>query len=338
MSAGSGVLARFLHVLILAAAGWAWRLPPGFPAPRVPADNPMSREKVELGRRLFYDKRLSGNATQACASCHQPGRAFTDGRAHALGSTGEAHPRSAMGLANVAFGASLTWLNAGHKRLEDQMLVPLLGEMPLEMGLRGHEEEVLARLRADPLYSKLFAASFPGEAEPLSLVSIPKAIASFERTIFSGDSPYDRLVWKDDRGALSDSARRGMALFFSDRLACSKCHAGFTFSGPVTWEGGPPAGATFHDNGLGGKFRAPTLRNIAVSAPYMHDGRFATLEEVVDHYAKGGTATPNRSPLVRGFGITEGGKRDVVEFLKSLTDEAFLSDPALSDPWRPRVP
>jgi cytochrome c peroxidase len=338
MSAGSGTLARFLHLLILAAAGWSWRLPPGFPAPRVPEDNPMSAEKVALGRRLFYDVRLSGNGTQACSSCHQQKRAFTDGRARALGSTGETHPRSAMSLANAAYGASLTWIDAGHRRLEDQMLVPLLGEVPLEMGLKGHEDEAVARLRADPLYSSLFTAAFPGAAEPRSLVNIRKAIASFERTILSGDSPYDRLVWKDDRGALSEAGRRGMALFFSDPLACSKCHAGFTFSGPVDWEGAPPPEATFHDNGVGGKFRAPTLRNIAITSPYMHDGRFATLEDVVEHYARGGTASPDRSSLIKGFTVTESEKHDLVEFLKSLTDEAFLTNPSLSDPWPQRNP
>lgn len=238
-----------------------------------------------------------------------------------------------MSLANAAWNASLTWLDAGHRTLEEQMRVPLLGEKPLEMGLRGHEGNALARLRADPVYPPLFTAAFPADPEPVSLPNVVKAIASFVRTIVSGDSPYDRLVWKDDRGALSDSARRGMTLFFSGRLACSKCHAGFTFSGPATWEGGPGSPPAFHDNGLGGKFRAPTLRNVAVTAPYMHDGRFATMEEVVDHYAKGGTASPERSPLVRGFAISGSEKRDLVEFLKSLTDEAFLHDPAFSDPW-----
>lgn len=316
------------------AAGFSWRLPPGFPPPRVPPDNPMSGEKVALGRRLFYDARLSGNGTQACASCHRQEHAFTDSRPRAVGSTGETHPRGAMSLANAAYSVSLTWLDAGHAKLEDQLLVPMFGEKPMEMGLKGHEKEALARLEADPLYSRLFAAAFPDDAEPVSLLNVRKAIASFVRTIISGDSPYDRLVWKDDRGALSEPARRGMALFFSERLSCSKCHSGFTFSGPAVWEGGPKIEPTFHDNGLGARFRAPTLRNVAVTAPYMHDGRFATLEEVVDHYAKGGTASPGRSPLVRGFSITEAEKGDLVEFLKSLTDQELLRNPLLADPWK----
>ncbi len=294
----------------------------------------MSGEKVALGRRLFYDVRLSGNEAQACSSCHQQKRAFTDGRSRAIGSTGETHPRGAMSLANAAYAASMTWIDAGQRTLEDQMLVPLLGETPREMNLGGHENEIAARLGVDPLYSKLFSDAFPGEREPVNLGNIRKAIASFERTIISGDSRYDRLVWRDDRGALSGAARRGMALFFSSRLACASCHAGFTFSGPAVWEGGPKAESTFHDNGLGGRFGAPTLRNIAVTAPYMHDGRFATLDEVVDHYAKGGTASPGRSPLVRGFSITAAEKSDLVEFLKSLTDEELLRNPELSDPFK----
>jgi cytochrome c peroxidase len=293
----------------------------------------MTVGKVALGRRLFYDVRLSGNGTQSCASCHQLERAFTDARARAIGSTGESHPRGAMSLANVAYAASLTWIEAGPRNLEEQMLVPLLGETPREMNLGGHEMEIAGRLGADPLYSSLFSDAFPGERGPMNLRNVQKAIASFERTIISGDSPYDRLVWRDDRGALAEPARRGMALFFSERLSCSKCHAGFTFSGPAAWEGGPKPEPVFHDNGLGGRFRAPTLRNVAVTAPYMHDGRFATLEEVVDHYAKGGVASPGRSPLVRGFGITEAEKHDLVEFLKSLTDEGFLGNPELSNPF-----
>jgi len=239
-----------------------------------------------------------------------------------------------MSLANAAYAASLTWIDAGKRSLEDQMLVPLLGEKPREMNLGGREQEVAARFAVDPLYSKLFSEAFPGEREPVSLGNIRKAIATFERTIISGESPYDRLVWTDDRGALSEPARRGMALFFSERLSCSKCHAGFTFSGPVAWEGGPEPGPTFHDNGLGGRFRAPTLRNVAVTAPYMHDGRFATLEEVVDHYAGGGVPSPGRSPFVRGFRITESEKHDLVEFLKSLTDDELLGRPELSSPFR----
>ena len=299
----------------------------------MPADNAISAEKVALGRRLFYDVRLSGNGTQACASCHQQSRAFTDARARAVGSTGELHPRGAMSLANAAYSASLTWIAAGQRRLEDQMLVPLLGESPREMNLGGRETEIVSRLGGD-VYSKLFSDAFPGEREPVNLRNVQKAIASFERTLLSGNAPYDRLVWKDEREALSPAARRGMALFFSERLACSKCHSGFTFSGPVAWEGRPPPDPAFEDNGVGGRFRTPTLRNIAVTAPYMHDGRFATLGAVIDHYSSGGAPSASRRALVRGFAVTEGEKADLIAFLESLTDAGFLEDPLLADPWK----
>jgi cytochrome c peroxidase len=351
MSAGSFFFALLFSVLLPAA--WSWDLPPGFPAPRVPPDNPMSAEKVELGRRLFFDRRLSGNATQSCASCHEPSRAFTDGRARAVGSTGESHSRSAMSLANAAYAVSLTWADPGRRSLEDQALVPMMNEHPVEMGLKGREKEVLARVGAEPVYAGLFPLAFPGDRAPVTLSNVRKAIASFERTLISGNSPYDRLVWRDDRQALSVSARRGMDLFFSGRLQCARCHGGFTFSGPVVWNGGPDFAPAFVHNGLEqgsdasdpglftlshkredrGRFRAPTLRNIARTAPYMHDGRFATLSEVIDHYARGGTPSANRSSLVRGFAITDADKNDLIAFLESLTDDAFLTDPRFTDPW-----
>jgi len=317
----------------------------------------MSPEKRELGRRLFYDTRLSGNATQSCASCHQPARAFTDGLAHALGSTGQSHPRSAMSLANVAFSASLTWADPGTRSLEKQARVPMENQHPVEMGLKGHEREVLARLRAEPVYRDLFARAFPNDRAPISLSNARRAIACFERTILSGDSPYDRYVWKDDRSGMSEAALRGMTLFFSERTNCSKCHAGFTFGGPAVWRGGGAARPAFASNGLApqsagassdaadpglakvtgrrkdrGRFRVPTLRNVALTAPYMHDGRFATLAEVIEHYARGSDPS-NRSALVPGFTATEEEKKALIAFLESLTDEKSLAGPDFADPW-----
>jgi len=286
----------------------------------------MSAEKVALGRRLFYDRRLSGNGLQSCASCHEQARAFTDGRSRALGSTGQLHPRGAMSLANAAFSRSLTWVKAGRLTLEEQALGPLFNEHPIEMGARGREGEILERLRAEPVYRDLFPRAFPEARDPFTFAGIRKAIASFERTILSGKSAYDRFVWDDDRAALSDSARRGMALFFSKRLDCGKCHEGPALSGTKR---------LFANNGLGDRrFRIPTLRNVSATAPYMHAGRFATLDAVIDHYARGGTPGKNRSPLISGFPLTPQEKCDLIAFLESLTDEDLLKNPALSDPWR----
>ncbi len=330
---------------------WIWQLPAGFPEPLVPADNPMSTAKVELGRRLFGDTRLSGNETLSCAGCHHPELAFTDGRGRARGATGELHPRSSMSLLNVAYNRTLTWADPTVDSLEEQMLTPMFGEHPVELGLAGMQETVVARLRAAG-YHDAFAAAFPEASEPLIFDHVIQAIAAYERTLFAGSSPYDRWLFFDE--PLAEPARRGMRLFFSERLACSACHVGFNLSGPVVHAGDPEAEPEFHNTALYnrdgggsyppdnvglyghtglpedmGKFRAPTLRNIALTAPYMHDGSVATLEEVVDHYAAGGrnlglgeTAghNPLKSPRMHGFELTETERADLLAFLASLTD------------------
>src|SRR4030095_14594304 len=172
-------------------AAYKWNLPPGFPQPRVPADNPMSDAKVELGRYLFYDKRLSFNQKQSCASCHQQSRAFTDGRAHAVGSTGEVHPRSSMSLVNVAYFPALTWANPTLTELEAQALVPMFGDRPVELGMKGREDLLLSRVKKVPEYQRLFPAAFPDEKDPFTVTLLVKALSCFQRTILSGDSPYD---------------------------------------------------------------------------------------------------------------------------------------------------
>jgi cytochrome c peroxidase len=345
------------------ASPWVWSLPAGFAAPSVPPANPMSEAKVALGRRLFYDRRLSGNGTQSCGSCHLQALAFTDGRAVSTGSTGQPHRRSAMALANVAYARTLTWANSLLGTLESQALVPMLGENPVELGSPG---DLLTRLLADPAYPALFAAAFPGKAGPWDVLDVVRAIAAFERTLVSGDSPYDRFA-RGDPSALSAAAQRGLALFRSDRLRCAACHSGFAFMEGAPPPGAPPAAVPYRntglydEDGLGaypasdtgladltgdpadmGKFRVPSLRNVAVTAPYMHDGSVATLGDAVDAYAAGGRSarlrgkpSPLRDPLVSGFSITPEEKADLVAFLESLTDRGFLSDPRFSDPFAP---
>ncbi len=336
-------------------------VPRGFPLPVVPATNVPTREKVELGRYLFYDRRLSGNGTQSCADCHQQARAFTDGRARAIGSTGEDHFRSSMALANSAYVVALTWGNPAMQTLEQQALVPLMNETPVEMGVKNRESIVLARISDVPEYKTLFAAAFPHEPNAFAFANIAKAIASFERSILSGRSRYDRFVFDGDAHALTDAEQRGMRIFFGDRARCGTCHSGITFAGGGAYaEKARPdpsfentalynldgAGA-YPDRDLGlarathdcndvGRFRVPTLRNIAVTAPYMHDGSIATLAEVIDHYAKGGRAgdrNPLRSSAMQPFTITADEKQDLIAFLRALTDEELLVDARLSDPW-----
>lgn len=356
-----------------ASGAWVWDLPETVPPPRVPEDNPMSEAKVELGRFLFYDTKLSGNQTQSCGSCHQQALAFTDRLAQAEGSTGEEHPRSSMSVANAGYAASLTWANPAVVRLEDQALVPMFGTDPVELGLEGMEDELLRRLRDDERYPEMFAEAFPKALDPISLDSITKAIAAFQRALLSFDSRYDR--WNEgDETALTASEQRGMALFFggstaagaTDALECFHCHGGFLLSQSVDHDGNEFNQQTFFNNGLynldedgsypegneglfditndpadKGKFKPPSLRNIAVTAPYMHDGSIATLEEVVEHYARGGRLlesgdgkeNPNKSSFIKGFFINEQEKADLIAFLHALTDNKLLTDPAFSDPF-----
>jgi cytochrome c peroxidase len=348
-----------------------WDIPTPFPRPPVPSDNPMSVAKVELGRRLFYDARLSVTRAQSCGSCHRQEFAFTDGAAQATGTTGEVHPRGSMSLANVAYSPALAWANPTMQSLEQQALVPMLGTNPVEMGMHGLEGRLISELRADTLYQRLFPRAFPTDDSVFTVNNVARAIASFERTMLSMRSPYDRYRYGGDTNAISASAKRGEAFFFSGQKgACLQCHGGWNFSGGIRYEARPDAPPTFFNTGLYnvagefsypepntglheftkrpqdvGKFRAPTLRNIAVTAPYMHDGSIATLGAVLEHYAAGGrTVTsgvhagvgrdnPNKAPNVRGFAMTAADKRDLIAFLETLTDSTFLKNRALSDPW-----
>ena len=353
-------IAVFIVVAGIRAASLEQYLPDGFPAPLIPDDNLPTEARVELGRHLFFDVRLSADGTFSCATCHQPAHAFTDRRPRAIGVTGEVHPRGSMSLANVAYNTSLNWADPTLKRLEEQMVIPMFSVSPVEMGLSGREEEVLLRILQEPAYPPLFEAAFAGEPEPITVDNIILAIASFERTLISGASPYDRYVYWDEKETFSQSAQRGMTLFFSDRLRCSACHSGFNLSGPVAYQGSPPPQEVFHNTALFnldgkgaypdddpgllthtrdprdmGKFRAPTLRNIALTAPYMHGGSLATLEAVIDHYARGGRAagSPLKSELLAGFEISAAEIEDLVAFLESLTDETFIHDPRFQSPW-----
>ena len=342
---------------------YTWSLPEGFPLPSVPADNPMTPEKVELGRQLFFDSRLSGDGTVSCASCHAPERAFTDGQGRATGIHGSIHPRSAMSLTNVAYNATLGWDDPNLTQLEDQILVPLYNTDPPEMGLTGREEEVLARFRGDPRMKRHFLSAFPGDDEPVSIDNIIYALASYERTLISGNSAYDRWAYQGKTDGLDEDQRAGARLFFSKRLSCFRCHAGFNFSGPVRYEGSESPDAIFHNTGLYnedgrgaypepntglhrhsgqpgdmGKFRAPTLRNIALTAPYMHDGSIPDLAAVIDHYGAGGrhrlqrpqSVTPMdgplTDPLLTGFELTPEEKKQLIAFLHALTDETFIRE------------
>jgi cytochrome c peroxidase len=329
----------------------------------------MTVEKVELGRHLFYDPRLSHNETQACASCHLQSAAFSDPSARSRGSTGEQTPRSSMSLANVAYASTLTWANPLLLDLESQALVPMFGDTPVELGLRS-ETELVERLRDVERYRELFGEAFPEAAEPITLEHTLQALASFERTLISGRSDFDRYLYDGVADAISESAKRGHALFNSEKLECFHCHLGFSLTDHVHWQDKAFFTRPYHNTGLYnldetgaypepntgtysvtaeprdmGRFKAPTLRNIAVTAPYMHDGSIQTLDEVLDHYQAGGrtiesgpyagdgSQNPNRSTLIRSFELSETERKDVLAFLESLTDHGFLTDKRFSNPW-----
>jgi len=366
---------RLLPALLLAGAvhaqseaPWVWRLPPDVPPPRVPADNPMSAAKVELGRHLFYDRRLSVNGTLACAGCHEQRRAFSDGRALAVGATGEKTGRNAQQLSNVAWHATYTWANPALTTLERQVLVPIFGTDPVEMGVDdGNREAILGRLRADPAAVARFAAAFPGEPAPLNFANVAKALAAFQRTLISFDSRYDRAQRGELR--LTAAEARGRDLFFGERAECFHCHSGFNFNDQAVHARSREAPTPFHNTGqydLDGRgayppgnrgvyeisgrpedmgaFRAPSLRNVAVTAPYMHDGSLKTLAEVVRTYAAGGRLTrhgplagdgrrnPYKSELIGSIRLSPREQAELVAFLKTLTDERFLHDPRFADP------
>ncbi len=350
------IVAGLLAILEASAAeDWAWDLPPGFPVPQVPAENPMTKAKVELGRRLFFDPRLSVTGAYACASCHDPARAFTDGRARALGATGEIHPRGTMPLVNVGYNASFGWANPEIRDLEAQAEIPLFRRGPVELGLLGRAGEVMQELENDAGMRAAFQQAFPESEKRFSVLHVRRALAAYQRTLISANSAYDRYVFYDEKEAMSASARRGMEIFFSDRAGCAGCHPAPLFMSPAVYVG-TAAEPRFHNTGLYnldgegrypeggtgvfehtrrpgdmGRFRVPTLRNVARTAPYMHDGSIPTLDEVVLHYASGGrnrgpageraARNPFQSAELKAFELSARERGDLVAFLESLSDE-----------------
>lgn len=319
---------------------YQWNLPKGFPIPYVPPDSPMTAAKVELGRYLFYDARMSVNGKASCATCHKQELAFTDGRATGLGATGESHTRGAMSLVNVAYSGSLTWVDQRLSRLEDQALVPMFGDHPIELGLAQGAPAFIGTIRADAKYRSLFTAAFAQDADPFTIPNVTRAIASFERSIVSARSPYDRYHYGGDDSAVSESAKQGEKLFFNQHLHCFRCHGGFNFSDATVSEQNADRRIAFHNTAVNlasndtAKFKTPTLRNIAVTAPYMHDGSIPTLDAVIDHYAAGGRAhsNPNKDPLIGGFEISAEDRKNLIAFLETLTDRELLRDPRFADP------
>lgn len=300
-------------------------VPEGFPLPQFPADNALTPARFALGKRLFYDVVMSRDSSVSCASCHAPSKAFSDTVALSPGAGGAAGKRNAPTLANVAYHPYFT-REGGVPTLEMQILVPIQEHNEFDFNILS----IADRLKTDTAYIRLSREAYGRDPD---FYIITRGLACFERTLISGESRYDRFAVLGQTNALTAAEQRGMALFFSEKTNCSTCHSGFNFSNYAFENNG--LRETYDDLGrfrLTGdtsdmaRFKVPTLRNVGLTAPFMHDGSLPTLERVVEHYNSGGKQHPQRSPLVRPLGLTLGERADLVAFLKSLTDEHFASN------------
>jgi cytochrome c peroxidase len=303
--------------------GLGIEVPDYFPKMPVPEDNQFTSARILLGRQLFFDKNISKDSTVSCGSCHLPEKAFTDGLALSPGVEGRTGNRNTMPLFNAAYHSSFFW-DGGVPSLELQVIAPI--ENPLEMDIS--IDEVLQRLNGDPQYVQMFNEAYGRNPD---LFSLTRAIACYERTLISGASKYDRYFYLREFGALNSQEVRGMELFLSDDSHCATCHNGFHFSN-FNFEnngfknnydadkGRQRITLNYYDTG---KFKVPSLRNVGLTAPYMHDGSMATLEEVVEHYNNGGTGHWNQSPHVHPLNLNEQQKADLVAFLKALSADVI---------------
>ena len=307
--------------------------PLGLPSVPVPSDNPMTAEKIALGKQLFFDGRLSADYKVSCASCHDPAKGFSNGEPFATGVGGKKGGRSAPTVINTAYGSLQFW-DGRAKSLEDQALGPI--QNPIEMTMK--LEDVVKRLNGIEGYKTQFKKVFGSDGATAD--GIAKAIAAYERTVISGNAPFDRFKAGDQK-ALSEQAQRGQKLFFG-KAHCSACHAGPNFTDNSFHNVGVGMDQKDFDKGRAdisqlsgdtGAFKTPTLREIAKSGPYFHDGRAKTLEDVIDHYAKGGIPNEWLDEEIFNIKIAPGEKADLIKFLVE-----GLSSPDYPDDKAPKLP
>lgn len=313
-------------VIPLETDEYVLHVPAGFYSPDIPADNVLTKSRIALGKRLFYDPALSADSTRSCGSCHAPHLAFSDSTAVSLGIDNRAGTRNAPTLANVAYQKKLL-REGGVPTLEMQILVPIQEHNEFDFNIL----LVAERLQKMPEYVLMAKKAYERE---LDAFVITRSIAAFERTLLSGDSPYDQYAFQAKNSALSAAEKRGLELFQSERLNCSKCHGGFLFTNQDFTNNGLyevyPDSGRIRLTGLEsdrGVFKVPSLRNVAITAPYMHDGSLPTLETVIEHYQTGGKSHPNKSPLLKPFSLTAQERADLLAFLHSLTDQKFITNP-----------
>jgi len=313
----------FICLLFSFAIDYSLQLPKGFPEPYIPEGNALTESRIELGKKLFFDTILSRDSTLSCASCHIPQFAFTDRRAKAIGIRQQEVSRNTPTLTNVAYQDKFL-LDGLNPSLEAQVNIPIHEKKEFDFSII----IVAERMKKNPDYVRMSKQAYNSLPSPKVITN---AIAAYERTLISGNSPYDKYTYHSDSTALSPSQKRGLELFYN-RLYCSECHGGFNFTkGDLTNNG---LYLHYADSGrmrlFGNEidraiFKVPTLRNIAVTYPYMHDGSVSTLEEVVEHYAMGGMPHQNKSPIIQPFKLSNEEKKDLISFLHALTDSSFLS-------------
>jgi cytochrome c peroxidase len=303
-----------------------YSLPPkGFPPIAFPPDNPYNSSKERLGRYLFFDKILSRNYTYSCANCHNPRYAFSKNVPNPLTINGFPLPRNVISLANVVYRKLLNW-----DGVEISLEEAIYHDFYSPLFFDNDTNEIFTRLSSHPHYPKMFEEAFGKGTKPYPYLAA-KAIATFVRTLVSGTSPYDKFI-NGDTSALSEKQKVGMKLFFSERANCSKCHSGFLF----TDEQFHNTGTTNHYFDFGryyitqdykdrSKFKTPSLRNVELTSPYLHDGTYSTLEKVIENYSKGGYSFFNKDSIVKPLNLTQYEKEALIEFLKSLTDWEFLN-------------
>ncbi len=321
--------------------------PPHFVKMLLPADNPLTEEGVALGRMLFYDPILSSSDTLSCGSCHAPQKALSDGLALSRGAAGRQGVRSSLSLANVGYYYKNLFWDGRSASLEAQALIPIMEVHEMNSDWASIE----GKLRNHDAYPELFRKAFGiKEKAAITRLLVAKALAQFERTLISADAKYDQVL--AGKAEFTAAEARGREIFFDSSTElpaseCSHCHVDPLFTNLDFFNNGiekvdglndfPDAGrgkitGIKYDNG---KFRVPTLRNLELTAPYMHDGRFETLEQVLEHYISGGHFAENLNPNVRHLHFSERDKADLIAFLKTLTDTSFIHNPAFANPFKP---
>ncbi|HRG84859.1 MAG TPA: cytochrome c peroxidase [Chitinophagales bacterium] len=317
--------------IIVEPDAYVLNVPSGFVFPNIPEDNPLTTAKIALGKKLFYEKALSVDSTISCGTCHKQEFAFSDNVAVTAGVEGRLGFRNAPTLTNIAWSPEML-MDGGNPTLETQVYVPIEThfEMDFNMVL------LVNRLNADDEYVDAFNNVFGTNPDPFG---ITRALAAFERTIISGNTRFDQYYYQGKTEVLNEQEINGMQLFFSPALKCASCHSGYLFT-DFTYQNNGFFADYSADSGRArisllsedvGKFKVPTLRNIALTGPYMHNGQINSLEAIIDSYANGGSGHVNQSELIQGFVLTAQEKENLILFLNTLTDNQFINNPDLGE-------